>query len=338
MYIEKFSKVIEKDIFPVLPSNIRGIIQKIEGDLLEKVEEIRIRVGKPLTLVFTGNDFFVTPQGNLTKNPSIAYEITEDDALRLLSIISQNSIYALEEELKNGFLTIKGGHRIGLVGKAVMENGKIRTLKHITGFNIRVAKELKGVAEKVLPFIIDKDGQILNTLILSPPKAGKTTLLRDIIRQVSDGDPKLHLKGFKVGLVDERSEIASCFEGKPQKDVGIRTDVLDGCPKAIGIMMLLRSMSPEIIATDEIGRAEDVAAIEEAINSGVKLITTAHGRDIEDVKKRPILREIIERGIFERYIILGFSQGAGTLEKVLNENFEIIYSINLIKGGYLNVV
>ncbi|MGB9814096.1 MAG: stage III sporulation protein AA [Thermovenabulum sp.] len=338
MYKENFFRLFEKDILPILPINIRGIMQKIKDEKLAELEEIRLRTGKPLTLIFTENDFFVTFEGFLTQNPAIAYKVTEEDALRLLSLISQNSIYAVEEEIKNGYLTLKGGHRIGLVGKAVVENGKIKTLKHISGFNIRIAREVIGAADKVLPFIIDKDGQILNTLILSPPKAGKTTLLRDLIRQISNGNPKLNLRGFKVGVVDERSEIASCFEGIPQKDVGLRTDVLDACPKALGIMMLLRSMSPEIIATDEIGRPEDVTAIEEAINAGVKLIATAHGKDIEDVKKRPILREIVERGIFDRYVILGFTKGAGTLEKVLDENCELIFNGVLMKRGYLNVV
>lgn len=330
-------EALEKHIAPILPLTIRSVFFKLPLERLEKVEEIRLRRRKPLMVVEGRNDYMLAPDGFTTDNPNNAYIVTDNDAEKTLQLISQSSIYAWEEEIKNGFITLKGGHRVGIFGKIVVEAGKIKTIKHISGFNIRIAREILGAADKIIPYVLNEKGEFLNTMIISPPKAGKTTLLRDLIRQLSSGNSKLGYKGFKVGVVDERSEIACCYEGVPQNDVGIRTDVLDGCPKALGIMMLLRSMSPEIIATDEIGRPEDVEALEEAINTGVKLLTTAHGTDLEDLKRRPTIRKLIENQFFDRYLVLGFSDGIGTLEKVVEgKDFIVIYERNE-KGEVKNV-
>ncbi|ADL08077.1 stage III sporulation protein AA [Thermosediminibacter oceani] len=334
----QFLVKLEQHISPILPSAIRQIFFKLPPDKLNKVEEIRLRRGRPLMVVAGKQDYMMTPEGVITDDPDRAYIVTGEDAAKIFQLISRSSVYALEEEIKNGYITLKGGHRVGIVGKVILEGGQIKTMKHISGFNIRIAREVLGAADEALRFVIDEKGEFLNTMILSPPKAGKTTLLRDLIRQLSSGNPRLGLKGFKVGVVDERSEIACCYEGVPQNDVGIRTDVLDGCPKARGIMMLLRSMSPDIIATDEIGRTEDVEAMEEALNAGVKLLTTAHGADLEDVGRRPTLRKLIGSNFFDRYLILGFSEGVGTIEKVIEgKNHRIIYD-RRNKGVILNAV
>jgi len=227
-------------------------------------------------------------------------------------------LYAIEEELKNGFITIPGGHRVGITGKVVMDQGKIKTMKHLTGFNFRVCKEFPGSADKVMPYIISFPNKVRHTLIISPPCCGKTTLLRDIIRQVSEGVPLIRFKGLTVGVVDERSEIAGCHQGIPQMDVGIRTDVLDGCPKAEGMLMLVRSMGPKVIATDEIGKQADIEALQEVINAGIKIIATIHGENISDLIKRPGLKYLLEQEIFERFIVLGRSKGVGTIEEVLD--------------------
>lgn len=326
---QNFLEKLEKHISLILPSTIRTAFFKLPPEKLEKVEEIRLRRRKPLMVVEGRTDYMVTPDGSTTEDPKSAYIVTDNDAEKTFQLISQSSIYAWEDEIKNGYITLKGGHRVGIVGKVVMEAEKIKTIKHVSGFNIRIARQILGAADETIPFVINEKGEFLNTMIISPPKAGKTTLLRDLIRQLSSGSYKLGSKGFKIGVVDERSEIACCYEGVPQNDVGIRTDVLDGCPKPRGIMMLLRSMSPEIIATDEIGRPEDVEALEEAINAGVKLLTTAHGTDLEDLKRRPTIRRLIENQFFDRYLILGFSNGIGTLEKVVEgKDFRIIYDRN----------
>ena len=311
--------ILELDILPLLPLNISELIKKVSLSHLLHLEEIRLRPTKPLMLLMNNEHFMMANDGRITKEYSRAYIVTKDDIYKTFHFISQCSVYSFEEELKNGYITISGGHRVGFSGHVLLENDNIKTIRHISGFNIRIAREIVGAADGVLPYIID-NGKVLNVLIISPPKAGKTTLLRDLVRQLSSGVDRLGLKDLNVGLVDERSEIACCYEGISQNDVGIRTDVLDGCPKAKGIMMLLRSMSPDIIATDEIGRNEDVTAIEEAINTGVTIITTVHGSDLDDVRKRPAIKKLIKRGFFDRYIILGTSYGVGSIEAILESN------------------
>lgn len=232
---------------------------------------------------------------------------------RLLDLISNHSLYTLEEELRKGFITIPGGHRIGLAGRTVLSGGRVEYLRDINGFNVRVAREVHGVADRILPYLLDmKSGQVLHTLILSPPQQGKTTLLRDLARQISSGTkltggtelvqgirPRL-----KVGIVDERSEIAGSYKGVPGFDVGPRTDVMDGCPKAEGMMMMLRSMSPDVLIVDEIGRPEDAEAVMEALHAGVSVIATAHGRDLSELSARPALRTLITEQMFQRYVQL----------------------------------
>ena len=183
--------------------------------------------------------------------------------------------------------------------------------------NIRLAHQIPGCADRVMPFIQKKDW-ISHTLILSPPRCGKTTLLRDIIRQISNG--RQGIPGKTVGVVDERSELAGCYQGIPQNDLGIRTDVLDGCPKAEGMKMLIRSMSPVVVAVDELGREEDFRAVEDVIHCGCKLITTAHGNSLEDIMEQPLFRKLGEMKIFERYIILGRGKKAREIREILDRS------------------
>lgn len=311
-------------IIQLLGTGLRGVFTNIQSDNFNELQEIRLRAYRPLIVHANNQSFYLTNQGYFTKSSQKVVTITSKDILETLEIISDYSLYAYEEELKNGYITVKGGHRVGVVGKAVTENRKVRTLRNISGLNIRIAHEIKGCANKVLPFIIDKRSNIHNTLIVSPPKCGKTTLLRDMIRQLSNG-----YRGMKVdlniGVVDERSEIAGCYKGVPQKDVGLRTDVLDACPKAEGMIMLLRSMSPDIIAVDEIGSQDDLYAIEQILNAGVRLICTVHGYSLEDIKRKDILNKLLDEGVFGRLILLNNSEGIGTIEGIFNEKEKDIY-------------
>jgi len=223
----------------------------------------------------------------------LPYRPTASDIAETVERISQYSLYAMEEELRMGYITLPGGHRVGVVGKTVVEDGSIRTIRPISGLNIRISRAVKGCGDKILPQILNH-----NTMIISPPGCGKTTLLRDIIRLMSDKSK------LTVGVVDERSEIGGSYKGVPQNDVGIRTDILDGCPKAEGMILLLRAMSPDVIAVDELGGEGDALAVENVCNAGIKIICTVHGYGLEDVRKKPNLRDLIDKKIFTKFVVL----------------------------------
>ncbi len=314
------------EILRVLPIRIKQSIEQMSPQLQNLVEEIRIRTERPVEIVGSNAEGFLTNYGTLSQEPKDGFVITKQESHHLLNIVSNHSIYALEEELRRGYITISGGHRIGMTGKVVLENGQVAHLREVTGFNIRIAREKKGVSKQLIPYIWNGK-KVLNTLIISPPRCGKTTILRDLTRVFSSGYKHICMPGFKVGLVDERSEIAGSVGGVPQKDIGPRTDVLDGCPKAEGMMMMIRSMSPQILIADEIGRTEDVAALLEAIHAGVSLITTAHGFNLEDINRRPSFTRMLQLGIFERFLILSKRNGAGTLEGIYDQNFRLLNGV-----------
>lgn len=313
------------EIMDFMPPNIRYIINSISKDIVYKIEEVRLRLGKPLMICGDGWDYYVDAYGNINNKLNFSYFVTKNDINRASELIQGFSVYSFGEELRNGYITIPGGHRIGIAGRVVLEDGNIRAIKDISFINYRIARAVIGAADKAIKYIIKDSSIMLNTIIISPPQCGKTTLLRDIVRQLSNGIENLRISGKKIGLIDERSEIAACFMGEPKNDVGSRTDVLDACPKAKGIIIMIRSMSPEIIATDEIGKLEDADALLEAVNAGVKVIATMHGKGIEDLYRKIELKKI-HNNLFERVIVLGRSQGVGTIEAIYDDEKNEIFS------------
>ncbi|MEO2074399.1 MAG: stage III sporulation protein AA [Bacillus sp. (in: firmicutes)] len=291
-------------ILHFLPKNIADLISQIPPDQKDDLEEIRIRINRPIEITLKGAPRF------------LSYIIQPEDAFHLMNKISHFSIYTLEEELKRGYITVSGGHRIGLAGKVILEEGKVKAIRDIASFNIRIAREKVGIAESIVPFLFQ--GSWMHSMIIGPPQTGKTTMLRDLARIISSGDQLNHIAASKVGIVDERSEIAGCVNGVPQLTFGHRLDVLDACPKAEGMMMMIRSMSPDVLIVDEIGRKEDAEAIQEAIHAGIRLIMTTHGTSLEEIRKRPSLRDIIDQGIFQRFIVLSRASGPGTITHILD--------------------
>ncbi len=306
-----------EQVLPFLVPRIRWALEKFRRVAPEKwvkLEEIRLRAEQPLQ-VEGGQSLFVRADGVPTTRPDQALKVEAPDVLRTVQLMGGNSLYTLEEELKEGFITLAGGHRVGLAGECLVGRGSLLRLKRVTSINIRIARQLKGISRQLLPFLT-RDGRPLRTIIISPPQAGKTTLLRDLIRSFSNGEAGS--APVKVGLVDERGEVAGSYRGVPQLDVGMRTDVLTGCPKREGVFLLLRSMGPQLIATDEIGRPGDLDLIEEILNTGVGFITTAHAWDTKDLALRPSLQRLCAQGLVERVVVLSRRLGPGTLEGVWN--------------------
>lgn len=321
-----------------LPESMRDRIEKLPAQTLQQLEEIRIRTNTDTLLISGGREY------SLRDGNEITAEVLEEILNRLLDY----SYYAYEEELSRGYITIEGGHRVGICGRVTLENGQVHLIKDVSSLNIRRSREITGASEKILgavlspaktpaesvpnagisagcgdeksPVTSDLFGVcsssadygrmvVRNTLIISPPKCGKTTMLRDLARNLSNA-------GFRIGICDERSEIAGCYDGKTSYDLGPRTDVLDGCPKADGILMLIRAMSPDVVMTDEIGKPEDAAAIRSALSAGVKIITTIHGSSFEDAAKSAV-GSLITDHVFETLIFLSAQPVTGTVEKIL---------------------
>ncbi|HWR07417.1 stage III sporulation protein AA [Sporomusa sp.] len=331
--MKNIQTTLNQHIYPVLPLHIARLIMSLPGSQLHKVTEIRIRVNQPLQLVLGNHDITVA-EPSQAEGGTQPYRCSGEDLNRTFQLICKNSVYAFEEELRQGYLTINGGHRVGLAGQATTFDGTVKTLKNISSLNIRLAREIPGCADRILPFVKSKEqNEVFSTLIISPPRCGKTTILRDLIRQLSTGNPILGIAGVQIGLVDERSEIAACQNGIPSVDLGPRVDVLDACPKANGLLMLIRSMAPQVVATDELGRAEDAAAVREAVCAGVSVIATAHSRTIDELHSRPYVGELVKENFFERYVILSNRSGPGTVEEIFDSRQgKVIYTcLNEVK-------
>jgi len=295
--------------------DVRSILDNIRAVALHEVEELRLRVGQPLLIRTSDKDLFLNREGGVT-SPNKAYFVKREDLACALERMTHSSVYAVEEDLKQGFLTLPGGNRVGLTGEAVLQHGQIQTMKHISSLNLRIARDILGQGLKILPLLLEADGTFCHTLLISPPRAGKTTLLRDLIRLISNGVPQLGLSGLTVGVVDERGELAGMWQGVPTYNLGYRTDVLDGCPKARGMSMLVRSMAPQVLAMDELGHDEDVAALKDALRTGVRILSTAHASSLEEARSRPTIAHLLKQGVFERLVVLNRKNGPGTVEGV----------------------
>lgn len=283
-----------------LPPRLRSYAMKQNDEIQCTASEFRLRAGRHLIITTPKNEHLIESDS----------AIRHEELAAMLEVVTGGSLHSVTESLKNGYVTLPGGHRIGLCGTAVTKNNEISFVKNLSSASIRIAREIKGIADGILPQIL-QNGSFENTLIVSAPGCGKTTLLRDLIRQLA-GDAAQ----YRIALIDERGELAAKWHGLPQLDVGTHTDVLDGASKAEGIMLLLRAMSPQIIAMDEITAPEDVRALRYASHCGVGLLATAHGYDLDCLMSRPLYREMMESSIFRYCVVISMCDGKRKMDVV----------------------
>ena len=296
-------------------SDLRAVTRVLSRDICynineNTIEEIRIRVDRPVILKY--------PEG---KEDILDHVVTQNEILNILQSLCNNSIYSYQSQICDGYITLQGGHRVGITGNVAMKDGKITNVNYVSSLNFRIAREIIGASDEILKEVITRINsqnnlknsnsdtsnlEINNTLIVSKPGCGKTTVLRDLVRNISN-------KGFTVSLIDERGEIASMYKGIPQNDIGLRTDVMDNVTKSLGMKIAVRTMAPQVIVADEIGTKEDLEAINYGICSGVKGIFTAHGGDITELRQNDALNKLYEEKLFKRIIFL---ENRGKIGKV----------------------
>lgn len=313
--------MLQDEVMRLFPEHLR-FKWKNAAQTGDRLCEIRLRALRPVMLYIQGEEWYLEDSGELTQNIGKARMMPKEELSQILKHICRYSLYAYEEEMSKGYVSADGGFRVGIAGEVILDaDGTVKNVRYISSLNIRIAHEARGAANPVLPYLYE-DGRLHNALIISPPGCGKTTLLRDIVRLVSDGN-QLDA-GQTVGIVDERSEIAGCFQGIPRNDVGKRTDVLDGCPKAEGMMMLLRSMSPKVVAADELGSMADIHAIEQVIKCGSSVLATIHGGSYEEICQKRFLAPLLEDRVFGRYLILGKRKEKFVVEQIRDGSGSIL--------------
>lgn len=279
-----------EDIIKILPEELSNHMKE---SALKDVIEIRLRVGQKVRIRC------------IEKEVTIDFVVSKEHLQDILKRVSTNSIYAIQNNINLGYITAPGGSRIGITGEVVEEAGSVKNIKNISSMNIRVAHEVRGCSEEVIHKIYN-GGNVLNTLIISPPGKGKTTMLRDIVRRLSD-------MGKNVGVVDERYEIANVYLGLPTMDIGKRSDVMSGISKSRGINFMVRSMGLDVIATDEIGGTDDCLAIKNARQCGVRVVATAHGGEAQELPYE--LQELVDKKVFDLLVYL--SEKIGQIQKVV---------------------
>ncbi|MDF2567535.1 MAG: stage sporulation protein [Oscillospiraceae bacterium] len=312
--IFKFNQAVNS-----LSPNIKNILINVSDDIKKDIKEIRIRAGRPLSMGDGTQEMFVLKNSGVIFNyREGAYHLTRFDLNECFKVLCNYSIHSYQSEIKNGFITIEGGHRAGICGTAIVENGQVCGIRDISSINLRIARQIDGVSDELMRKTFSNG--VCGVLIVGAPSSGKTTVLRDLIRQLSSGN----LDGYKkVAVIDERGELAATHKGQPQNNIGLCCDVLDGYPKGEGMNIALRTMSPQVIVCDEIGNESDAGAIQNSLNAGVDVIATAHASNIGELLKRKHIANLIKSGAFKKIVILEGAEHPSKIKEVISmEGFD----------------
>lgn len=303
------------EVLGYVPENLRTMLRKTFETAGDTLLEIRIRCGLPLIVNTSHGSFAVLPNGEISPAIGGAYIVKPLDVRRVFQAVCENSVYAYVEDIKQGFVTIRGGHRVGITGRAAVNKGRVESFREISSLNIRIAREVIGAANEIIGSVLTPTG-VKNTLLVAPPMGGKTTVLRDLTRQISD-------KGIKVGIADDRGELACLYKGIPQNNIGVQTDVIENAAKAESVIMLLRSMSPQVIITDEISTRYDAEAISQCFGTGVAVVATTHGKTAEEVQERPVIKSLTGGVGFKQIIVL-HKEGTGLNTRISGTVTEVL--------------
>ncbi|MEG0692609.1 MAG: ATPase, T2SS/T4P/T4SS family [Oscillospiraceae bacterium] len=297
-----------------LTKNLTSMLSGFPTELQGFAREVSIRTDKPIVVSTFSGEYFLKKDGGFSKfMPITPYIVTREELFECVRVLTEYSLHSYKSEINSGFITIKGGHRAGVCGSCVYENGEIITVNNISSINLRIARQVKGVATSLVKNIY-RDS-ISSTIIAGPPASGKTTMLKDIARCMSNGTLNYNTK---LCIIDERGEIAAVYRGTPQNDVGIMTDVFDGYKKGDGMEAAIRSMSPKVIILDEISGLDDVSKIKQSLNAGVAVIATVHAQSIDELFRKKYICEMLNEGNFKHIVLLNDAQNPCTIKEIVS--------------------
>ena len=298
-----------QSILEILPERAARAYAAADYELKRNVFEIRLRAESAVSISYMDKNKYLKEDGTLTEHEDEALRVSAAEIEECMLKMSNYSLYSIQNQIKDGFITIKGGHRVGICGSAVLENGAVKSVKNITSLNFRIARDISGAALKIYNLVFREN--IESAIIAGKPSCGKTTVLRDLARCFSKS-------GKRVGVVDERGELAACFEGIPQNKLGGLTDVLNGYPKAHGITQAVRSLSPQVLICDEIGDREDMLSLEQSFKFGVPVVATLHASGMADIRGRAFIRELIKTGYVKNIILLAGPEKIGQIDEIIS--------------------
>ena len=301
-----------KQIINILPKRIKKIIGEFSKEEFDRFQEIRLRAERPVVIIINGTSYFINSNFKLTAFlPDNPVKVSFEEVTESFNNACGYSVHSHLKSISAGYVTLSTGDRVGIAGEAICEDDKIIGVKNISSLNIRIAREHKNSAEEIMKYIYT--GSLNSIIVAGEPLSGKTTMLRDIARRLSGENLS---KYYKTVIVDERNEISGSNGGKYNNDLGMNTDVLTGYPKKEGIICALRSLSPDIIICDEVGDIEEVSAIEQGLNCGVKFIVSVHASSRDELILRPQIRRLIKSGCFDKIVLLNNAARPCTINKI----------------------